>query len=216
MSNYIELRNEKLALKTIENFKKRHFEAYYASTKEEALKKALELIPETEVTAWGGSMSTVEIGLIDYLIKNNYPIINRDTAKNQQEKIELLRKSLFADTYLMGSNAMTKDGELVNIDCIGNRVAALMFGPKNVIIIAGINKICTNLEQAIARAREYAAPVNIQRVSGQIPRKTPCFESGICFDCKSEDSICSHIVTTRLCNPKNRIKIILVNESLGF
>lgn len=215
MTDFIKIRNEKLAKKVAENLAKRHFEAYFVQTKEEALKKAIELIPKTDTISWGGSTSVVETGLINYLKENNYKLINRDLAKTPEEKISLLRQALLCDTYLMGTNAITQDGELINIDCIGNRIAALMFGPKQVIIITGFNKICSTLEEAISRARQ-AATINIQRVSASQPRKTPCYETGICFDCKSQDSICSHIVTTRLSNPKNRIKIILVNENLGF
>ncbi len=216
MTDFIKIRNEKLLQKVSENLSKRHFEVYCAMNKEEALKKAIELIPTTDTISWGGSVSVKQTGLIDYLIQNNYKVINRDLAKNQEEKTEYLRQSLLAHTYLMGTNAMTKDGELVNIDCIGNRVAALMFGPKQVIMIAGVNKITENLDDAITRARQTAATINIQRVAGSTPRKTPCFETGICYNCKSEDSICSNIVITRLCFPKNRIKVILVNENLGF
>lgn len=216
MNAHIKKRNQKLGEKTVEALKKRHFEAYYVDTKKDALSKAIEIIPKTDTISWGGSMSIVEVGLIDFLLRNDYKVVNRDIAKTQEEKNILLRKALLCDTYLMGSNALTEDGELVNIDCIGNRTAALMFGPKNVVIIIGANKISPTLEEAIIRARNFAAPTNIQRVAGNGKRQTPCFETGTCHDCKSKDSICSHIVTTRLCNPQNRIKVIVVGESLGF
>ena len=116
----------------------------------------------------------------------------------------------------MGTNAISEDGELVNIDCVGNRTAALMFGPKSVIIIVSVSKIMPNLDEAIKRARHYSAPINIQRVAGNGQRQTPCFTTGCCSDCTSKDSICSHIVTTRLCNPEKRIKVIIVGEDLGF
>ena len=161
-------------------------------------------------------MSVLETGLIDHLLTEGYNVINRDLAKTKEEKIELLKQAMCCDTYLMGTNAMTEDGQLVNVDCIGNRVAALMFGPENVIVIVGVNKVVKTQKEAIERAREIAAPINVQRVAGNSMRQTPCFASGTCHDCISKDSICSHIVVTRLCNPQKRIKVIVVGESLGF
>ncbi len=213
---FILQRNRKLGEKVVVNLKKRFFDAYYTETKEEALAKAIELIPKGDTVSWGGSMSIFEAGLIDYVIKNDYNVINRDLAKSHEEKMELLKQAMFSDTYLMGTNAISEDGQLVNIDCIGNRTAALMFGPKSVIIIAGMNKVMPNLESAIQRARGYAAPTNMQRVAGSSMRQTPCFSTGVCYNCISKDSICSHIVTTRLCNPQKRIKVILTSEFLGL
>lgn len=216
MNAYIKKRNQKLGEKTVEALKKRHFDAYFVETRKDALEKAIELIPQSDVISWGGSVSIVETGLIDYLLKNDYNVVNRDKAKNQEERTMLLKKALLCDTYLMGTNALSEDGELVNIDCIGNRTAALMFGPKSVIIIVGVNKIVSTLDGAIKRARHFSAPTNIQRVAGNGQRQTPCFSTGCCSDCISKDSICSHIVTTRLCNPQKRIKVIVVGEPLGF
>lgn len=213
---YLKQRNRILGEKVADNLKKRFFDAYFKETKEEALQKAIELISPADIVSWGGSVSISEIGLMDYVLNNNFKVINRDLAKSQEEKMELLKQSMFCDTYLMGTNAISEDGQLVNIDCIGNRTAALMFGPKSVIIIAGMNKIAPTVEDAIKRVRNYAAPVNIQRVSANKERQTPCYSTGTCFDCKSKDSICSHIVVTRLCNPEKRIKVILTNETLGF
>lgn len=212
---YIRQRNKKLGEKTVIALKKRCFDAYYVETKKEALEKAIDLIPEEDTVAWGGSMSIIEVGLLDHVLKNN-KAINRDSAKTPEERTELLKKALLCDTYLMGTNAISEDGQLVNIDCIGNRTAALMFGPKNVIIVAGMNKVTPTVEEAVNRARNFAAPTNMQRVAGTGLRQTPCFSTGCCHDCTSKDSICSHIVTTRLCNPQKRIKIILVGENLGF
>lgn len=216
MNAYIKKRNQKLGEKTVSALKKRHFDAYFVGTKKEALEKAIDLIPQSDVISWGGSVSVVETGLIDYLLKNNYNVINRDKAKNKEERTMFLKKALLCDTYLMGTNAISEDGELVNIDCVGNRTAALMFGPKSVIIIVSVSKIMPNLDEAIKRARHYSAPINIQRVAGNGQRQTPCFTTGCCSDCTSKDSICSHIVTTRLCNPEKRIKVIIVGEDLGF
>ena len=216
MNAYIMKRNQKLGEKTVSALKKRHFDAYYVDTKKEALEKAISLIQDTDVISWGGSVSVVEVGLIDYLLKNNYNVINRDKAKSTEEKTMLLKKALLCDTYIMGTNALSEGGELVNIDCVGNRTAALMFGPKNVIVIVGTNKITPTLDSAIERARNFSAPTNMQRVAGNGQRQTPCFSTGCCSDCISKDSICSHIVVTRLCNPQKRIKVILVGEDIGF
>ncbi len=213
---YFRERNKKLGEKVVEELNKRNFEAYYVDTKKDALKKAIELIPKTDVISWGGSMTVSESGLLDYILKNDYKVINRDKAKNQEEKTALLKKALLCDTYLMGTNAISQSGELVNIDKTGNRTAALMFGPKSVLIIAGVNKVMPTLADAINRARNYAAPINMQRIAGNAQKKTPCFLTGHCHDCKSPDSICSHIVVTRLCTPAKRIKIILTGEILGF
>ena len=213
---YLMQRNKKVGEKVVLNLKKRFFDAYYVETKEEALKKAISLIPENDTVSWGGSMSVLEIGLIDHVIKGNYNVINRDIAKNTEERMTMLRDALHCDTYLMSTNALSEDGQLINIDCIGNRTAALMFGPKNVIVIAGMNKLALTVQDAIKRARETAAPTNMQRVAGNGLRQTPCFSTGICEDCTSKDSICSNIVITRLCNPPKRIKVILTSESLGF
>lgn len=213
---YLMQRNKKVGEKVVLNLKKRFFDAYYVETKEEALAKAISLIPERDTVSWGGSMSVLEIGLIDHVLKGNYNVINRDIARNAEEKMTMLRQALTCDTYLMGTNAISEDGQLVNIDCIGNRAAALMFGPRNVIVIVGMNKLALNVQDAIKRARETAAPTNMQRVAGNGLRQTPCFSTGICEDCTSKDSICSNIVITRLCNPPKRIKIILTGEPLGF
>lgn len=213
---YINSRNKKIGEKTVNALKKRFFDAYYTDTKEEALQKAIELIPHNDTIAWGGSMSIVQSGLIDYVLKNNYKVINRDIASNPDEKIELLKKSLLCDTYLMGTNAISQDGELVNVDSNGNRTAALMFGPKSVIIITSIKKIMPTLEDAIKRARTLAAPINMHRIAGQNQRQTPCFATGSCQNCISKDSICSHVVVTRLCNPHKRIKVIITGEDIGF
>ncbi len=207
-----EIRYDILGAKVAENLQKRHFQAYYCQTKEEALKKAIELIPEGDVVSWGGSTSIGEIGLLDY-IKENYKVIDRDSAKSPEERVDLMRQSLLCDTYLMSTNAMSEDGQLVNVDGNGNRVAALCFGPKSVVMIVGLNKVCKTVEDAVSRARNIAAPINAQRFKGI---KTPCGIKGSCGNCKSEESICSQVVITRLSKPASKIKIVLVGEDLGF
>ena len=207
----VELRNEKLGEKVVKALNNRFFEASYVNSKEEALNKALSYIPEGAVVSWGGTSTAKEIGLIDALHKGNYQLLDRDAAEGE-EKSEIARQALLSDYYIMSSNAISEDGQLVNIDGNGNRVAALIFGPKNVIVIAGINKVAKNIEDAMQRARTIAAPINRQRFPGE----TPCKINGSCGDCKSLESICAQIVTTRICKPQGRIKVILVGENLGF
>lgn len=206
------LRNAALGQSLVAKMEKRGFDAYYCADKEAALTKALELIPETDVVSWGGSSTIAEIGLQQVVQKRN-PVIDRDTAKNAEEKMELMRKALLCDTFIMSSNAISADGQLVNIDGNGNRVAALIFGPKQVIVIAGLNKVAGSLDAAIDRARNVAAPINAQRFTGLA---TPCYKLGHCADCQSPESICAQVVITRRSRTAGRIKIILVGEPLGF
>ena len=203
---------DKAGPKVAEALNKRYFEAYYCSGRAEALEKILELIPQGHVVSWGGATTVDELGVKDALRQRGQAVIDRDTAKDAQERQEMLKKALTCDTFLMGSNAVSADGQLVNIDGTGNRVAALCFGPSQVIVVAGINKVAGDLDGAMRRAREVAAPINAQRFQ----LKTPCSVNGLCADCKGPDSICAQIVTTRLCKPAGRIKVILVGEDLGF
>lgn len=202
---------DKKGPKVAENFNKRGFEAYYCPTKEDALAKAISLIPENHVVSWGGSVSINDIGLRPYVLEHRQ-VIDRDTAKTPEERKELLRKALLCDTFIMGTNAATEDGQLYNIDGTGNRVAALIFGPKQVVVIVGMNKVEPTLDAAITRARSVASPMNMQRFS----KKTPCAITGMCADCLSPDSICNQMVRTRRCAPAGRIKVILVGENVGF
>lgn len=202
---------DKKGPKVAENFNKRGFEAYYCPTKEDALAKAISLIPEDHVVSWGGSVSINDIGLRPYVLEHRQ-VIDRDTAKTPEERKELLRKALLCDTFIMGTNAAIEDGQLYNIDGNGNRVAALIFGPKQVVVIVGMNKVEPTLEAAITRARTVASPINMQRFS----KKTPCAVTGMCADCNSPDSICNQMVRTRRCAPVGRIKVILVGENLGY
>lgn len=213
---YIRERNEKLGKKVVNAFLQRHFDAYFCENKKVALSKALELIDKDDVIGWGGSISVGEIGLIDYLENNGYKTLNRDKAQTPQEKLDITKKSILADVFLMSANAISKDGQLVNIDGTGNRLAALCYGPKKVIVIAGMNKVANNLDDAVLRARTIAAPVNMQRISQLYGNQTPCLENGTCYDCKNSDTICAQFLTTRICKPAGRISVILVNEDLGF
>lgn len=193
-------------------FAARGFEAVYCPTKEEALKQAISYIPETDVVSWGGSVSINEIGLRPYVLEHN-PVIDRDSAKTPEERVELMRKALLCDTFLMGTNAAVQDGQLINIDGNGNRVAALCYGPKQVIAIVGMNKVVPTVEAGIERAHTVASPQNIGRFPGV---GTPCAKTGMCGHCIRPDSVCAQVVRTRICKPQGRIKVILVGENLGF
>lgn len=198
--------------KTVEAMKKRHFDAYYCSTAAEAVEKALELIPKTDSVSWGGVMTVDELGLKQRLAQEGYTLIDRDTAKDPAEKQALMHQALSCGTFLMSSNAISKDGQLVNIDGMGNRVAALCFGPRQVIVVAGMNKVAGDLNSAMARARHIAAPANVQRFDV----KTPCAVTGQCGNCTSPDCCCAQIVTTRFSKIPGRIKVVLVGETLGL
>jgi L-lactate utilization protein LutB len=205
-------RNDKLGEQIVKALKARHFDAYYCSTKQAALAQVMDLIPKTDTVAWGGSATMEALGVIQAVRQDGYRTIDRDKAQTKEERIELMRQALLCDTYLCGTNAITEDGELVNIDGNGNRVAAMTFGPKSVIVACGMNKAVKTVMDAAERARNYAAPVNAQRFDIQ----TPCRTTGACADCKSPESICTYIVRTRLCRPAGRIKVVLIGETLGF
>ena len=201
---------EKRGAILVKNLKSRHFDAYYCATKEEALAKALELIPEGATVGWGGAMSANQIGLMKALHQGNYAPIDREKCSTPEEKLQAAKDSMFADVFLTGANALSLDGEMVNIDGTGNRVAAIVYGPKEVLVIAGMNKVCDTLEDAITRARTVAAPLNQQRFQ----LLNPCTSTGTCADCKSETCICNQILITRHCRPVGRIKFVLVGEDL--
>ena len=196
----------------VKNLQSRHFDAYYCETKEEALKKALELIPEGSSVSWGGALSAEQIGLMEAVHQGNYNPIDRALARNQEEREQMMRDALFCDVFLTGANGLSLDGQMVNIDGTGNRVAATIYGPKSVIVVAGMNKVEDTLEDAVTRARTIAAPMNNQRFGND----NPCSFTGTCGNCKNETCICNQIVITRHCRPAGRIKFILVGENLGF
>ncbi|MGM9680931.1 MAG: lactate utilization protein [Eubacteriales bacterium] len=212
MNEFVEERAEKCGQTLVNALKKRHFDACFCKDKKEALAKALELIPTDDVVSWGGTFSAAEIGLFPALAGRGQPILDRATAKNREESQDIARKALTCGTFVMSANAASADGQLVNIDGNGNRVAALMFGPRQVLVILGINKICPDLESAVKRARFVAAPTNAQRFD----IGTPCKSTGVCADCLCPDSICAQIVVTRICRPAGRIKVLVVGEDLGF
>ena len=202
-------RNELLATKIIKGLESRNMSGYYATTKKDALAQALALIPEGSSVSMGGAMSAHEIGLVEALKNGNYNFIDRD---EYTDKRAAMLAAYDADVFLSSANAITDDGIMVNIDGNSNRVSAIAQGPKKVIFIVGMNKVCPDLDSAMKRARNVAAPINAQRFG----LSTPCSRTGSCMDCKSPDTICCQILITRFSRHKDRIHVILVNRNLGF
>ena len=210
--SFVKQSNAKAAATLLSRLPKRNMEGWFCETRQEAVAKALELMPEGSVISWGGSMSISECGLMDAVRERNYTLVDRALAVTPQEKRESFARTVMADYYLMSTNAITMNGELVNIDGFGNRVACLCSGPEHVIIIAGMNKVVNSVEAGIERIRTKAAPPNTTRLN----KDTPCARTGVCGDCFSPDCICSQTVVTRRSGIPGRIQIILVNEDLGF
>ena len=209
MNDMIKKRNALLSAKVIKGLESRNMTGYYAETKEEALKIALSLILEGCSVTMGGAMSAHEIGLPQALAAGNYNFIDRDKI---EDKRAAMLAAYDADYFLASANAMTEDGILVNIDGNANRVSAIAQGPKNVLFIIGMNKICIDVDSALKRARNVAAPINAQRFG----LDTPCAKTGFCMNCKSPDTICCQFLITRYSKHPGRIKVILVNDFLGF
>lgn len=203
---------ELTAKNIIANLARRNMEGFYCATKEDAVKCALSLMEEGAVIAWGGSESVKECGLMNAISDGKYKLIDRSTAVTPQEQRELFAKTVMSDYYLMGTNAITLDGQLVNIDGNGNRLASLIHGPRNVIIIAGMNKVAADVESAYKRVKTEACPPNAVRLD----KKLPCAATGVCADCLSEECFCNQIVVTRRSGHSGRIKVILVGETLGY
>ena len=202
-------RNTLLAQKVIKGLESRNMSGYFASTKEEALKLAMVLIPTGASVTMGGAMSAHEIGLVKALKEGSYNFIDRD---EYEDKRAAMLAAYDADVFLSSANAITEDGILVNIDGNANRVSAIAQGPKKVVFIVGMNKVCADVDSALKRARNVAAPINAQRFG----LSTPCSSTGSCMNCKSPDTICCQFLITRFSKHKERIHVILVNDELGF
>lgn len=208
MDENMKKRNERLAQTVIKGLQSRNMTGYYAEDREAALKQALKLIEENSTISMGGCMSAHEIGLVQALQEGNYQYLDR----SKMEPREGLLAAYDSDVFLSSANAMTSDGILVNIDGNSNRVSCIAQGPKKVIFIVGMNKVCDDLDSAMKRARNVAAPINAQRFEV----KTPCKETGKCFDCKSPDTICCQFLITRYSRHTDRIHVILVNDTIGY
>lgn len=209
MNENIKKRNALLAEKVIKGLASRNMTGYYAEDREEALSIALSLIPMGSSATMGGGMSVHEIGLVDALKSGNYNFIDRDAMT---DKRAAMLAAYDADVFLASCNAITEDGVLINIDGNANRVSAIAQGPKKVIFIVGMNKVCSDVDGAMKRARNVAAPINAQRFGID----TPCAKTGACMNCKSPDTICCQFLITRYSRHTGRIHVILVNDVLGF
>ncbi len=209
MLEHVTMRNDLLAKEIIKGLESRNMSGYYVHTKEEAKELALSLIPKGATISMGGSMSVAQIGLLDAVKGPDYNFLDRSAAEDKRA-IELATYG--ADVYLGSSNAITNDGVLVNIDGNSNRVSAYAYGPQKVILIVGMNKVTGDIDSAVKRARNEAATMNTQRFG----KKTPCTQTGKCMNCKSPDTICCNFLITRYERHKDRMHVILVNESLGF
>ena len=209
MNENIIKRNELLAQKVIKGLQSRNMSGYYAPDRGAALALALSLIPAGSTATMGGGMSVHEIGLVDALKQGDYNFIDRDATA---DKRAAMLAAYDADVFLASCNAITEDGVLVNIDGNSNRVSAIAQGPKKVVFVVGMNKVCPDADAALKRARNVAAPINAQRFG----ISTPCARTGACLDCKSPDTICCQILITRYSRHPGRIHVILVNDSLGF
>lgn len=195
----------------IKELEKRNMEGYFCASSEEAVKTVLSLLPEHATISWGGSETIKECGLMDAIKAGDYNLLDR-AAVAPEDYREFYSKVVMADAFLMSTNAITENGELVNIDGAANRLACLLHGPQNVFVIVGMNKLVCDVPAAIGRIRNVACPANTLRLN----RKTPCSVTGKCGDCYSQDSICSQIVVTRRSTQPKRIKVILVAENLGY
>lgn len=209
----MEQTRELLAQAVIKNLKMRGMDAEYHATAEEARKAVLSQIPEGSSVTWGGSMTLEEMGLLDAVKQGPYVVKDRDTAKTPEEKRAMYAAQTLCNYYLMSTNALSRDGQLVNIDGMGGRVACLITGPSRVFVLASMDKVTPDLNSAILRARNTAAPANNIRLS----RPNPCTKVGYCCDCQTPDSICNQIVITRRSSGGvGRIKVFLIGESLGY
>lgn len=205
-------RNKILAEGIIDGLKLRGIEGFYAENKEKALNLALNMIPEGSKVGWGGSASITDIGLKQAVCDGSYQELNRDVCKSPEEKREVELKCFESDYFLASVNAITYDGVMVNIDKFGNRIAAIAFGAKHVILVVGMNKAVKTLDEAISRVHNEAAPINAARLDSN----TPCHYKGMCYDCKGPTSNCCQVLVTRSCAVEGRMKVILVNDQLGF
>ena len=203
---------ENLAATVIKNMEKRQIKGFYVRDKKAALDLLLSLIPKGSSIGYGGSVTLGEIGALEALSGEEYNLIVRENAKTAEETEAVFKEILFSDFFLMSSNAISVDGQLINVDGRGNRVAFLAYGPKNVILVCGMNKIVSDVDSGIKRVQTLAAPMN----SVRLERTNPCAMTGICGDCQAPGCVCANTVITRRSHIADRIKVILVGEELGF
>ena len=213
MDTITEKRNLLMGERLVKNLERRHFEAHYCATQQEAVTLVNGLIASGSTVTWGGSMSIRHMGLVDALhAREDLHLLDRDRAESREQAQEMYRQAFAADVYLTSANAISEDGEVVNIDGNGNRVAAITWGPKRVIMVVGVNKVAQDLDAAIKRARSVAAPTNAQRFD----ITTPCKTDGRCHNCNAVDCICNYIHIMRNSYPAGRHIVVVVGEPLGY
>ncbi len=213
MDNNITWYIDKQIEKTINALEQRNMKGIFVKDEQELLGVLKSLIQENSIVGVGDSVTLLETGVLDFLRKGNYVFLDkyRDGITSEEKK-QIYIQNFTADTFLCSTNALTEDGELYNIDGNGSRVAPMIYGPKQVIIVAGINKLVRNLEEAERRVRNYAAPLDAKRLN----KDTPCTKLGYCVNCKSPNRICNDFVTITGQFVKNRIKVIIVAKTLGY
>lgn len=209
--------NKQLAFETtantiIKNLKLRNMEGYFFENSADAVNAILQMIPEGSSITWGGSETFKETGMLAALQKGNYDLIDRSTATTPEERRTQYGQMVMADYFFMSSNAVTLNGELVNIDGNSNRVGLLVHGPQHVFILVGMNKIVADVDAGIKRTRTYACPANAKRLQ----KTTPCGVIGKCGECLSDECMCNQIVITRRSGHKGRIKVFFIAEELGY
>lgn len=213
MDNNIKWVDEQKIKRTMENLEKNNIESYFVEDNSALIEKISEFVKEGDTVSVGGSMTLFETGVIEFLRNGKFNFLDRyEQGLNGNDIKDIFRKTFSADAYFVSSNAVTENGELYNVDGNGNRVAAMIYGPDNVIVIVGVNKIVRDVQEAIERNKEYAAPANAKRLN----RNTPCTKVGYCMDCSSSERICNDYVLIRRQGQKGRIKVIIVGKELGY
>ena len=208
-----EQRNERLGAKMVKQLQRRHFEAYYCATADEARQRVNDLIPDGSSVTWGGTMTVRDMGIPEMLKgRGTLDVWDRDTVTTAEEKQEMYFRAFHADYYLSSANAISEDGVIVNLDGNGNRVAAITWGPQHVIFVVGMNKVAQDVEAALKRARSTASPINAARFDID----TPCQKDGVCHNCNSPQSICNYVHFLRNSSKPGRIIVVLVGETLGY
>jgi hypothetical protein len=203
---------EKQVERTIAALKKNNFEALYVADGKAAFEEVMKRIPDGATVAVGGSVTLIQIGLLEALGKRKVSFVWPQMAKSDEERLDLFRKCFSSDLFLASTNAVTEDGKIYNVDATGNRVAPMFIGPKKVIIVCGVNKIVTDIEAAEKRVKWWVAPQNVKRLN----RKTPCIETGVCGDCSSPERICNIRVILDKKPTRTDVAVILVGENLGI
>ena len=205
--------NEQRILRTIKALEKNNMNGYMVASNVDLISKIEELISPKSKVSCVGSMTLFETGVIDHLKSGRYEFLDRYKEGLTQDEIkEIFRQSFLSDAYVTSTNAITENGEIYNVDGNGNRVAAMLYGPDKVIIVAGVNKIVPNVEEAIIRTKEYASPINAKRLN----KETPCTKIGRCVECNSDNRICNEYTLIKRQIDKNRIHVIFLNDNLGY